>query len=175
MTARQGLATRAFWIIVAALFLSSISVNGAVTHLSALLTDRGVTAAKAALALSVIATTCANFFNKSTRYVIDMKNPTRLALTMGDPAGVGPEIILKAAHALRGSIEQGDLELHVLGSRDALQRAIRQCALPSGTDLLMRMVDVGPVDGAVETGRIAASGGQWAYLAVERAVRMIQS
>lgn len=104
-----------------------------------------------------------------------MKNPTRLALTMGDPAGVGPEIILKAAHALRGPIGQGDLELHVLGSRDALQRAVRECALPQGSELLMRVVDVGPVAGAVETGRIAASGGHWAYLAVERAVQMVQA
>ena len=102
-----------------------------------------------------------------------MKNPTRLALTMGDPAGVGPEIILKAAQAFRGPIEQGDLELHVLGSRDALERAMQKCALPHGTELLM--VDVGPVEGPVEIGRIAASGGQWAYLAVERAVRMVQS
>ena len=33
--------------------------------------------------------------------------PTRLAITMGDPAGIGPEIIVKAAHALRERIEGG--------------------------------------------------------------------
>jgi MFS family permease len=53
-TVREGLRTRAFWIIVGVLFIASISQNAAVTHLSALLTDRGVGAGEAALALSVM-------------------------------------------------------------------------------------------------------------------------
>ena len=44
MTWQQGLRSSAFWIIVAVLFVSSISMNGAITQLSALLTDRGITA-----------------------------------------------------------------------------------------------------------------------------------
>lgn len=51
---QEGLRSRAFWVIVAALFLSSISQNGAMTHLAALLTDRGVSAGGAALAVSVL-------------------------------------------------------------------------------------------------------------------------
>jgi predicted MFS family arabinose efflux permease len=54
MTVRAGLQSRAFWLLVATLFLSSIAVNGAITHLSAILTDRGLRAADAALALSVL-------------------------------------------------------------------------------------------------------------------------
>jgi hypothetical protein len=46
MTWQQGLHSFAFWIITAILFVSSISMNGAITHLSALLTDRGLTARK---------------------------------------------------------------------------------------------------------------------------------
>ncbi len=53
-TVREGLRTRAFWLLVATLFVSSIAVNGAITHLSALLTDRGASGADAALALSVL-------------------------------------------------------------------------------------------------------------------------
>jgi MFS family permease len=51
---RDGIRSRIFWIIVAELFLISISQNGAVTHLAALLTDRGVAAEKAALAVSAM-------------------------------------------------------------------------------------------------------------------------
>jgi len=51
---QEGLRSRAFWVIVAVLFLSSISQNGAMTHLSALLTDRGVSASGAAFAVSVM-------------------------------------------------------------------------------------------------------------------------
>ena len=53
-TWQQGLRSYSFWIITAILFVSSISMNGAVTHLSALLTDRGLTAGKAALCASVL-------------------------------------------------------------------------------------------------------------------------
>ena len=51
---QQGLRSYAFWIIVAVLFVSSISMNGAITHLSALLTDRGITPANAAACAAVL-------------------------------------------------------------------------------------------------------------------------
>lgn len=51
---REGLRSYSFWIIVAVLFLSSISMNGAITQLSALLTDRGITASRAAFCASMI-------------------------------------------------------------------------------------------------------------------------
>jgi MFS family permease len=54
LTFQQGLRAYAFWIIVAVLFVSSISMNGAITHLSALLTDRGITARDAALCAAIL-------------------------------------------------------------------------------------------------------------------------
>ncbi len=53
-TTREGLRSRVFWTLVAVLFLNSVSVNGAITHLSALLTDRGISAQGAAMTLSVL-------------------------------------------------------------------------------------------------------------------------
>lgn len=50
----EGLQSRVFWILVVVLFIVSIAQNGAITHLSALLTDRGVSAAGAAVALSAL-------------------------------------------------------------------------------------------------------------------------
>ena len=54
MTWQEGLRSYAFWIIVAVLFVSSISMNGAITHLAALLTDRGITPGDAALCASAL-------------------------------------------------------------------------------------------------------------------------
>jgi MFS family permease len=54
VTWQQGVRSVAFWIITAILFVSSISMNGAITHLSALLTDRGLTAGNAALCASIL-------------------------------------------------------------------------------------------------------------------------
>jgi MFS family permease len=51
---QQGLRSFAFWIITGILFVSSISMNGAITHLSALLTDRGLTDKNAALCASIL-------------------------------------------------------------------------------------------------------------------------
>jgi predicted MFS family arabinose efflux permease len=53
-TVSEGLGSRIFWIIVVELFLISVSQNGAITHLSPLLTDRGISAGKAALAISAM-------------------------------------------------------------------------------------------------------------------------
>jgi MFS family permease len=54
MTWQQGLRSPAFWIVTTILFVSSISMNGAITHLSALLTDRGLTTGNAALCASIL-------------------------------------------------------------------------------------------------------------------------
>ena len=54
VTWQKGLRSFAFWIVTAILFVSSISMNGAITHLSALLTDRGITSTDAALCASVL-------------------------------------------------------------------------------------------------------------------------
>lgn len=53
-TWQQGTRSYAFWIIVTVLFVGSISMNGAIAHLSALLTDRGITPADAALCASIL-------------------------------------------------------------------------------------------------------------------------
>lgn len=54
MTWQLGIRSLAFWIITAILFASSVTMNGAITHLSALLTDRGITAKDAALCMSIL-------------------------------------------------------------------------------------------------------------------------
>ena len=54
LTWQEGLRSSAFWILTAILFVSSISMNGAVTHLSALLTDRELTAGNAALCAAIL-------------------------------------------------------------------------------------------------------------------------
>lgn len=99
--------------------------------------------------------------------------PARIAITMGDPAGIGPEIIVKAAVAMRERIESGRLALQVVGSAQALARAQSQLDLPAASRLLTA-VDVGPVEAPVITGQVSAAGGEWAYRAVERAVGLTQ-
>ena len=51
-------------------------------------------------------------------------NP-HIAITMGDPAGVGPEIIVKACLAVKDRLARGDVRLLVIGSNQALREARR--------------------------------------------------
>lgn len=101
-----------------------------------------------------------------------------LAITMGDPAGIGPEIIVKAAHKLRDRLASGALKLVVIGSNPALQRAERTLDLgveiPEVSDdgdwpaLCCLQADA---EGApIEPGRLSADGGRFAFKAIERAV-----
>jgi MFS family permease len=50
----EALRHRAFWIIAATLFLAAMSTTGTITHLAALLTDRGISPRRASYALSVL-------------------------------------------------------------------------------------------------------------------------
>jgi MFS family permease len=52
-----AMASRPFWILALTLFLTAMSTTGILTHLAALLTDRGVSAGGAAAAVSVVAGT----------------------------------------------------------------------------------------------------------------------
>jgi len=53
-TWQEGLRTYPFWIIVAVLVVNSVAMNGTVTHLVALLTDRGISPGGAALSASLL-------------------------------------------------------------------------------------------------------------------------
>jgi len=110
--------------------------------------------------------------------------PRRLAITMGDPAGISPEIIVKAAARLRPRINAGELALVVIGSNPALERA-RAAFAPEITIPEVEETDAnwaglcalqaGPEGEPIRPGQLSADGGRFAYLAVERGVRLAQS
>lgn len=84
----------------------------------------------------------------------------RLALTVGDPAGIGPEIVLKAlAHA---GVPKA--EWVVYGSRTGLEHAAAALGLPTLQASGASVVDVGGSE--VECGVVSAEAGRQAALAV---------
>ena len=110
--------------------------------------------------------------------------PRHLAITMGDPAGIGPEIIVKAARRLRDRIEAGHLKLMVIGSNSSLEQARTQF----GPELEIPEVQADDEDWPslcklqagsegepILPGRLSADGGRFAYLAIERGVRLAQA
>jgi 4-hydroxythreonine-4-phosphate dehydrogenase len=89
----------------------------------------------------------------------------RLALTLGDPAGIGPEIALKALASAR----RPDAAVAVFGPVAALRERARRFGLPAPESLDVRLVDV-PSD-AIPLGAVSAAGGRAAAEAVLAAVR----
>ena len=101
---------------------------------------------------------------------------------MGDPAGVGPEIIVKACRRLLPRVSAGAMRLLVIGHRSALHAA---------RDVLRETLDIPDYDGGrtqgvavlaageerspVTFGRLDQECGRFAYLAVERSVALVNA
>jgi predicted MFS family arabinose efflux permease len=101
MTVAEGLRSRPFWILIATLFLSSISMNGAITHLSPLLTDRGVPAANAALAASLLG--FASFVGRLiTGFLLDRFFGPRVGFCLCALAAGGILLLARAGSSLPG-------------------------------------------------------------------------
>lgn len=106
-----------------------------------------------------------------------------LAITMGDPAGIGPEIIVKAAARLRPRIEAGELRLIIIGSNAALWQAQQQFApgldIPGVDDAApwpaLCALQAGLEGEPIVPGTLSADGGRFAFQAVERGVRLAQA
>jgi 4-phospho-D-threonate 3-dehydrogenase / 4-phospho-D-erythronate 3-dehydrogenase len=107
-----------------------------------------------------------------------------LAITMGDPAGIGPEIIVKACARLHDRLDTSDLKLLIIGSRRAFDLANRQ--LSAGIDAVEVRADdaewpnlgflQADAEGApIEPGVLSADGGRFSYKAVEQGVRLAVS
>ncbi|MBR0951390.1 4-hydroxythreonine-4-phosphate dehydrogenase PdxA [Bradyrhizobium canariense] len=107
-----------------------------------------------------------------------------LAITMGDPAGIGPEIIVKACAGLKDRIATGDLRLLIIGSGAALNGAIATLgagiAIPEVTpddrdwpNLCFLQADV--EGDPIKPGVLSADGGRFAYKAIEQGVRLTQA
>jgi len=100
-----------------------------------------------------------------------------VAITMGDPAGVGPEIIVKAYRRLKDRLNSGSLKLLIIGSRSALDEAclaLGEEIVPPADDDSHRiaLVSVGDDAAVVPQGQVSALGGDFAYRAVERGVEL---
>ena len=88
----EGLRSRVFWVVVIVLFCGSFSQNGAITHLSAMLTDRGVSPGGAALAASSMGAT-AVIARMITGWLLDRFFAPRVAMILLLIAALGAFIL----------------------------------------------------------------------------------
>ncbi|MFC5384838.1 4-hydroxythreonine-4-phosphate dehydrogenase PdxA [Aquamicrobium segne] len=109
-----------------------------------------------------------------------MKRPV-LAITIGDPAGIGPEITLKAIESLKGRMAEGEFALVAVGNPEALQQAASVLSLP--VPPVIGENELEGLEGAailptpapekkISWGQISPEGGEQAYQAVAIATRL---
>lgn len=92
---------------------------------------------------------------------------TPIAISMGDPAGVGPEICLRL---LRDQAFLGRHEIRIFGSA----RVLEQAAGSSGAIHDEHLIDLGEVDDLVP-GQVSAATGAASYRYLEAAISAAQS
>jgi len=99
-----------------------------------------------------------------------MKALPRIGITMGDPGGVGPEVVLKAlkhldVYALCKPV--------VIGDRARLEAVGRIVGVSvEDDDLPFECIDVGLVPPDLPFGKVSAAAGEAAYRYIERAVKL---
>lgn len=96
----------------------------------------------------------------------------RIAVTLGDPNGIGPEIVMKAVQALQG---EDRVQLTVFGPPQVLERA----AAVTGTQQLLESLVIRPVGelpaGAAKPGEVNAEAGASTIAAATAAIRAVQA
>jgi 4-hydroxythreonine-4-phosphate dehydrogenase len=102
----------------------------------------------------------------------------RIGITLGDPAGIGPEIALKALAELAPRIGSGEFSVVLYGARSAVDEAAKII----GADLAVAgpgmpatfptvaLHDIGAGTASPAPGTVTAEGGRQAYAAVAAAV-----
>jgi len=90
----------------------------------------------------------------------------RLGLTLGDPAGIGPEVVLRAL----ADPDRPQAALTVYGPGQVLDERARRFGLPAIDTAGVDLVDV-PLEGPIVLGQVSASGGRAAAEAVLRAAK----
>jgi 4-hydroxythreonine-4-phosphate dehydrogenase len=101
-----------------------------------------------------------------------------LGLTMGDPAGIGPEIILKSLESLGPRVAAGELDPVVVGTTACIADSARRLGLeieiteePAPTAWpRVRVIEAAAAQAPIEPGKLSAEGGRLAFAAIERAV-----
>ncbi len=99
----DGLRSRTFWTIVLVFFAATIATNAIVVHLAALLTDRGVTAARAAVVLSILG--AASLTGRLvTGWLVDRYFGARVAFVMLAVMALGTFLLARADSFASGAV-----------------------------------------------------------------------
>lgn len=177
-TTSEALRSRAFWIIVVTLFLGSISSNGALTHMAAMLTDRGVSAGDAALAAAALG--AASLTGRLlTGWMLDRFHGPRIAMILLALMAGGVMLLSQAQTLAAGIVAAVFLGLGMGGESDVtpylLSRYYGLRSLSTLYGLTWTFYAVAGGVGPILMGRAFDATGSYARLMLVLAVPMLLS
>jgi MFS family permease len=166
----KALRTSSFWIIAATVCLYAISVNGAIAHLSALLTDRGVSTQGAAYSVAIIGAT-GLIGRLLTGIFLDRFFGPRVSQIMLLITVVGI-VLLSVAHTLTAGLiaaaligfsmgSEGDITPYLLGRYFGLKRFSTLYALTWTT------YAIGGATGPILVGRVFDTLGSYRPITIQ--------
>ncbi len=97
-----------------------------------------------------------------------------IAMTMGDPAGVGPELCLKATARLAKALPRNKLDLVTIGTAAAIEMA-RERLIAKGLRRYapkLDLIEATSAQAPVKFGETSAEAGRQAFRAIERAIAL---
>jgi MFS family permease len=116
-TVGEGLRSRTLWTLIAVLFASSIVLNGAIVHLSALLTDRGLSETAASLVISVMG--AAGLAGRlTTGWLLDRFYGARVSFVLLSLAAIGTYFVATADSFLTGALASALIGFGMGGEMD---------------------------------------------------------
>ncbi|MEM0139108.1 MAG: 4-hydroxythreonine-4-phosphate dehydrogenase PdxA [Ferroplasma sp.] len=89
-----------------------------------------------------------------------------IGITLGDPAGIGPEIVAKALY----SMNRRDFKVTIFGDEDNFQQVLKSCGLNYETVKNYNFINTGNGQ-TVEMGKLTSYSGSIAYKNIELAVQ----
>ena len=156
----EGLASRVFWLLLIVLFCASVAQNGTIAHLAALLTDRGVSAGEAAIAMAAMG--AASLVGRLvTGWLLDRFFAARVSFVLLAIAALGIFLLSNAQTFVQGAIGatligfgmggQADVTPYVLSRYFGLRSfamlygltwTVYACAGAAGPILMGRVYDI---------------------------------
>ena len=90
----------------------------------------------------------------------------KIAITLGDPCGIGPEITLKA-------LQSFDNEIMLIGNTNIINRTLMSLNLTLPKNV--KIIDIPCEEGEISIGKNCIEGGKTSYLAIEKACSLAKS
>ena len=97
-----------------------------------------------------------------------MNMSCKVGVTLGDPAGIGPEIVAKSLSAL----EENSRDIVLIGNRRNFSHVLEELGIGDKIASKFQFIDIKHDSGSIQPGKVSAEAGSIAIKSIEEAVKL---